>query len=104
MPPREHARHFKEMLYIAKQLPLGEQHPPTEKLAVHWYYMTYHKSDHTKYVKSGKNLDDKTLKSLMNYFQALFAQKKAKPSSITSAIMQNSVLQVISENSARANA
>jgi hypothetical protein len=76
-PPRKHARRFKDMLRIAEQLPPGEQHPPSEKLTVQWYYMLYHKSDRTEYVKSGKNLRKETLESLTSYFQALFSQKKA---------------------------
>ena len=39
--------------------------------------MTYHRSDRTKYVKSGKKLSAEIIKSLTEYFQALFAQKKA---------------------------
>ncbi len=77
MPPREHARCYKEMLRITEQLPPGKKQPPSEKLALQWYYMTYHRSDHTEYVKSGKKLSAETIKSLTEYFQALFAQKKA---------------------------
>jgi hypothetical protein len=39
--------------------------------------MTYHRSDRTEYVKSGKKLSAETIKSLTEYFQVLFAQKKA---------------------------
>ena len=46
-PPREHARRYKEMLRIAEQLPPGEKQPPSEKLALQWYYMMYHRSDCT---------------------------------------------------------
>jgi hypothetical protein len=45
MPPRNHARQFKEMLRIAKNLPPGETPPPSEKLPLQWYYMTYHQAD-----------------------------------------------------------
>jgi hypothetical protein len=76
-PLREHARCYKEMLRITKQLPPGEKQPPSKKLALQWYYMTYHRSDRTKYVKSRKKLSAETIKSLTEYFQALFAQKKA---------------------------
>ncbi len=48
-----------------------------KKLVLQWYYMTYHRSDRTEYVKSRKKLSAETIKSLMEYFQALFAQKKA---------------------------
>jgi hypothetical protein len=43
--PRNHARQFKEMLFIVEFLPPGETPPPSDKLAVQWYYMTYHKSE-----------------------------------------------------------
>ncbi len=76
-PPRKHARRYKEMLRITEQLPPGEKQPPSKKLVLQWYYMTYHRSDRTKYVKSGKKLSAETIKSLTEYFQALFAQKKA---------------------------
>ncbi len=65
------------MLRVAKLLPAGKTSPPSKKLAVQWYYMTYHHADHAEYVKSGKKLATKTLKSLTSYLQALFAQKKA---------------------------
>ena len=38
--------------------------------------MTFHKADCGGYVKSGKNLRDETIKSLTDFFQALFVQKK----------------------------
>jgi hypothetical protein len=76
-PLRKHARHYKEMLRITEQLPPGKEQPPSKKLALQWYYMTYHRSDCTEYVKSRKKLSAETIKSLMEYFQALFAQKKA---------------------------
>jgi hypothetical protein len=93
MPPREHARQFKEMLCIAELLPAGKTPTPSEKLALQWYYMTYHHADHAEYVKSGKKLASKTIKSLTNYFQALFSQKKLMarsnvPRSIVCAILQ----------------
>ena len=74
--PRDHARRFKEMLRIAELLPPGETPPPSEKLAVQWYYMTYHRADRAEYVKSGKKLADETIETLSAYFQSLFAQRK----------------------------
>ena len=41
------------------------------------YDVPSHCSDHTEYVKSGKKLSAETIKSLTEYFQSLFAQKKA---------------------------
>jgi hypothetical protein len=49
--PRDHARQFKEMLCITELLPPGKMPPPSDKLTVQWYYMTYHKADQHKYVK-----------------------------------------------------
>ena len=74
--PRDHARRFKEMLRIAELLPPGEAQPPSDKLAVQWYYMTYHRADRAEYVKSGKKLAAKTIETLTAYFQSLFAQRK----------------------------
>jgi hypothetical protein len=64
------------MLRIAKLLPAGETPTPSEKLALQWYYMTYHRADRAEHVKSGKKLASERIKSLTNYFQALFSQKK----------------------------
>jgi hypothetical protein len=54
-PLHENARQFKEMLRIAKLLPAGKTPMPSEKLALQWYYMTYHRADRAEYVKSGKS-------------------------------------------------
>ena len=75
-PLREHARRFKEMLRIPELLPAGKTPTPSEKLALQWYYMTYHRADRAEYVKSGKKLASETIESLTNNFQALFSQKK----------------------------
>jgi hypothetical protein len=44
-----------EMLRITELLPPAKTPLLSDKLVVQWYYMTYHKADRTKYVKSGKN-------------------------------------------------
>ena len=74
--PRDHARRFKEMLRIAELLPPGKAQPPSDKLAMQWFYMTYHCADRAEYVKSGKKLADETIETLSAYFQSLFAQRK----------------------------
>jgi hypothetical protein len=74
--PRVHSHCFKEMLCIAKLLPAGNIPKPSDKLALQWYYMSYHKNDREKLVLSGKMLDDKTIESTTTFFQALFEQKK----------------------------
>jgi hypothetical protein len=65
------------MLRIAKLLLAGEIAKLTKSLAAEWYYMKYHKADRDKFIASGKKLADKTIESLTEYFQALFAQKKS---------------------------
>jgi hypothetical protein len=75
-PPPDHARQFKEMLCIAKNLPPGETPPPSKKLVLQWYYMAYHQADRFQYVKSGKKLSAKTIETLTAYFQLLFLQQK----------------------------
>ena len=64
------------MLRITELLPPGETPPLSKKLAVQWYYMTYHHVDHAEYVKSGKKLLGETIKTFLAYFQSLFAQRK----------------------------
>ncbi len=64
------------MLCIAELLPPGEMPPPSEKLAVQWYYMTYHRTDRAEYIKPGKKLSDETIETLLAYFQSLFVQRK----------------------------
>ena len=77
-PPNAHSHQFKEMLRIIKLLPASDVVKLTKSFAAEWYYMTYHKSDYDKFVVSRKMLAGETIKSLMEYFQALFAQKKSK--------------------------
>ena len=69
---------FKEMLRIIKLLPASDVVKLTKSFEAEWYYMTYHKSDCDKFVVSREMLAGETIKSLMEYFQALFAQKKSK--------------------------
>ena len=71
--PRDHARRFKEMLRIAEELPPGEQLPPSDKLALQWFYMTFHRNDRLEYVRSGKKLSDETIDTLTAYFQSVGA-------------------------------
>jgi hypothetical protein len=64
------------MLRIADLLPASNIANLTKSLAAKWYYKTYHNADCKKFVASRKKLSDKTIESLVEYFQALFAQKK----------------------------
>ncbi len=74
--PHVHLHHFKEMLHIAKLLLVGDILKSSNKLALQWYYMLYHKSNRKKFVMSRKTLDDKTIESAVAFFQTLFEQKK----------------------------
>ena len=49
----------------------------SKKLALQWYYLMHHRTNCTEYMKSRKKLSAETIKSLTDYFQARFAQKKA---------------------------
>jgi hypothetical protein len=66
--PRMHLHCFKEMLCIAKLLPVGDIPKPSNELALQWYYMSYHKSNREKFVLSGKKLDNKTIESVTAFF------------------------------------
>ncbi len=70
-PPCLHSQRFKEMFCIAKILPAGDILKPLNALVLQWYYMSYHKSDHEKFVLGGK-----TIKMVTKFFQALYKQKK----------------------------
>ena len=74
--PRVHSHHFKEMLYIAKLLLVGDIPKPSDELALQWYYMSYHKSNRKKFDLNRKMLKDETIESITTFFQALFEQKK----------------------------
>ncbi len=75
--PREHACRFKEMLHITELLPPGETPPPSNKLVVQRYNMTYHRADRHEYVNLGKKLSDNMIEMLAAYFQLLCAQLKS---------------------------
>ncbi len=64
------------MLRIAELLPPDESQLPSDKLALQWYYMTYHHADRAEYAKIGKRLADETIETLTACFQLLFAQHK----------------------------
>jgi hypothetical protein len=70
--PMDHLHHFQEMLRISELLPAGDIPPPNAALQVEWFYMSFHCSDRSEYVRSGQKLIDKTLDSLAEYFEAIF--------------------------------
>jgi hypothetical protein len=68
--PLDHLHWFQEMLQIAELLPAGDIVKPNAALQVERFYMSFHKSDHSEYVRSGHKLCDKTLTTLAQYFES----------------------------------
>ena len=64
------------MLRVAELLPASNFPKPSDALPLQWYYMSYHKSDHEKYVLGRKTLKDATFESVTDFFQVLYEQKK----------------------------
>lgn len=77
MSPVDHVRRFREIHRLSLTLPAGNIADPSDELLVEWLYMSYHHNDRAKYVESGKCLDDETLDSLTDYFQAIWEQRRA---------------------------
>ena len=77
MSPVDHLRRFREIHRLSLTLPAGNIADPSDQLLVEWLYMSYHHNDRAKYVESGKCLDDETLDSLTDYFQAIWEQRRA---------------------------
>ena len=61
-PLRLQAQRFKEMLRIAETLPAGDIPKLSDALALQWYYMSYHKKNHKKFILGNKMLKDVTAK------------------------------------------
>jgi hypothetical protein len=59
------------MLRIAELLPEGDLAKPNAALQVEWFYMSFHKSDRTEYVRSGCRLCYETLTTLAQYFESI---------------------------------
>jgi hypothetical protein len=70
--PMDHLHRFQEMLSISELLPAGDIPPPNAALQVEWFYMSFHRSDLSEYVRSVQKLVDETLDSLAEYFEAIF--------------------------------
>ncbi len=47
-------------------------HPPNKVLQLEWFYMSFHKEERAKYVKSSQRLSNKMLKSVAEYFENIF--------------------------------
>jgi hypothetical protein len=59
------------MLRISGKLPAGNLPDPNVPLQVEWLYMSYHKSDRAKFVRSGMKLNVEMLMSLTEYFKGI---------------------------------
>jgi hypothetical protein len=57
---------------MAEALPAGDMHPPNKELQLEWFYMSFHKEDRAKYVKSGQHLSNEMLESVAEYFEKIF--------------------------------
>jgi hypothetical protein len=75
-PPCMHTQQFKEMVRTAKALPAGNWPTSLEALALEWFYMSFHKNNHDKFVTEGKKLETETFKSVTKFFEAQFNQNK----------------------------
>ncbi len=73
--PMDHLHQFQEMLRISELLPAGDIPPPNAALQIEWFYMSFHCSDCSEYIRSGQKLMDKTLDSLTEYFEDIFKAK-----------------------------
>jgi hypothetical protein len=60
------------MIWMAEALPAGDMHLPNLALQLEWFYMSFHKEDRAKYVKSSRRLSNETLKSVTEYFKNIF--------------------------------
>jgi len=67
-----HLHRFQKMLRIVELMPTGNIPPPNKALQVEWFYMTFHKTDRSEYVRSGRQLEDKTIVLLAAFFKRLF--------------------------------
>jgi hypothetical protein len=69
--PVEHLQQFKEMIWTAEALPAGDMHPPNKALQLEWFYMSFHKEDRAKYVKSSQRLSNEMLESVAESFKKI---------------------------------
>jgi hypothetical protein len=49
---------------------------PNAQLQVEWFYMTFHKSDCTKYVQSRCKLSNEMLQTIAEYFKSIHETRK----------------------------
>jgi hypothetical protein len=105
--PRLHLHHFKEMLHIAKLPPAGDIPKPSDKLALQWYYMSYHKSDHKKFVLSRKRLTTRPSSPSQPFFglsssrKCLMLQSNAKRRILSTSVSIAKLRRSSADRSAR---
>jgi hypothetical protein len=92
-PLQMHARQFKEMLWIAKALPAGNWSKPLEALAPKWFYMSFHKNDHNKFITAGKKLDTETFESVTKFLKpsSWWIRMTARLNAWSSSISRNTL-------------
>jgi hypothetical protein len=69
--PINHLHQWEEMVHVAGLLPTGDIEIPNAQLQVELVYMTFHTSDRTEYMQSGRKLCIKMLQTLTEYFQSI---------------------------------
>jgi hypothetical protein len=62
---------------MVEALPAGDMHPPNKALQFEWFYMSFHKEDRAKYVKSDRGLSNEALNSVAKYFKNIFNSQVA---------------------------
>ncbi len=65
------------MIRMAEALPAGDMHPPNKALQLEWFYMSFHKEDRAKFVKSGQHLSNEKLKVVAEYSKNIFNSQVA---------------------------
>ncbi len=69
--PMDHLHCCQELLCISKKLSVGNILVLNKALKVEWLYMSFHKSNHAKFICSGNKLSKEMLQTLAKYFQSI---------------------------------
>jgi hypothetical protein len=65
------------MIRTPEALPAGDMHPPNKALQLEWFYMSFHKEEREKFVKSGQHLSNEKLKVVAEYSKNIFNSQVA---------------------------
>jgi hypothetical protein len=76
--PINHLHQWEELLRVVEPLPASDIVIPSAKLQAKWFYMTFHKTDHVEYVRSGRKLREETLQTLTEYFKSIYNTRMIK--------------------------